>query len=36
MMTDATATAITLDEEYHHLHPHAFHLQLPRHHKTEG
>ena len=27
---------MTLDEEYHHLHPHAFHLQLPRHHKTEG
>ena len=27
---------MTLDEEYRHLHPHAFHLQLPRHHKTEG
>mmetsp|Transcript_1479 Transcript_1479/g.3106 ORF Transcript_1479/g.3106 Transcript_1479/m.3106 type:complete len:2283 (+) Transcript_1479:251-7099(+) len=26
----------TLDEEYQHLQPHAFHLQLPRHHKTDG
>ena len=29
------AAGISLDETYKHLHPHAFHLQLPRHHKTE-
>ena len=29
----ATATS-SLDEEYQHLQPHAFHLQLPCHHKT--
>jgi len=29
-------TTKTLDEEYGRLRPHAFHLQLPPNHKTEG
>ena len=31
-----TTSDKVLDEEYGHLHPHAFHLQLPKHHKTDG